>query len=284
LASDGSAFHGTGATGRIGRKNYYFNPATKMRLSAEDLESEAKEIVSGIIRGSSNFREAIARKSTISNGALQRLDSHLAALRTEIEEREIEKRNEAKRLDLISVGASESELEMCRAEYRSALERIRASIEQNQKTVKRLEERLSHLREEEIDSAAISARARELQDRIQDQDPVALKNAYRNLFEAIYVEPNATEGVVRLSFTIRDQHSAITEEEKGSVGERMVARFTPYLKLLKHIKRLSFPAPSKRAFPRISSNYTEKAFHSQTLVVRQAQPKTRSVRFCSAPE
>lgn len=146
----------------------------------------------------------------------------MLALRAEIEECEIEKRNEAKRLDIVSVGATESELEMCRIEYRSALERIRTSIHLKQKTLRQLEDRRSLLRDEEIDSAAISKRARELQNRIQDQDPVALKNAYRNLFEAIYVEPNATEGVVRLSFTIRDQHSVITEEEKGSVGERMV--------------------------------------------------------------
>lgn len=127
----------------------------------------------------------------------------MLALRAEIEECEIEKRNEAKRLDIVSVGATESELEMCRIEYRSALERIRTSIHLKQKTLRQLEDRRSLLRDEEIDSAAISKRARELQNRIQDQDPVALKNAYRNLFEAIYVEPNATEGVVRLSFTSR---------------------------------------------------------------------------------
>ena len=111
---------------------------------------------------------------------------------------------------------------MWRHEYRTAIDRIRKSIVQKNTSLVALETKRSELSDDQLDVASISRRAGEILGRIQDRDPVALKNAYRNLFEAIYVEPNAADGVIRLSFTLKDQHAVVTEEEKGSVGEKMV--------------------------------------------------------------
>jgi hypothetical protein len=63
---------------------------------------------------------------------------------------------------------------------------------------------------------------------LQDQDPVALKNAYRELFEAIIVKrSHVTSGIIDLHFVLKDGMSSaemtgITAEEKSSVSNEMV--------------------------------------------------------------
>ena len=43
-AIDQTTFFGTGANGNGGRKNYYFNKASNLRLDADDIEKEAEKI------------------------------------------------------------------------------------------------------------------------------------------------------------------------------------------------------------------------------------------------
>lgn len=85
-----------------------------------------------------------------------------------------------------------------------------------------IERRREQNASDKISVSTLAERAKDIQDRLQADDPVALKNAYRELFEAIYAAPVASDGTIQLRFVLNGRHPAITEEEQGSVGERMV--------------------------------------------------------------
>jgi site-specific DNA recombinase len=74
LHSDHSSFHGTGANGRMVRKNYYFNKTHSIRLAAEDIEAEAKRTVAQIIRGSKPFQDALGKLHKTGATRLQKWD------------------------------------------------------------------------------------------------------------------------------------------------------------------------------------------------------------------
>ncbi len=221
--TDGSQFHGAGATGARGRKDYYFNPKQKIRLSADAIEEEAKQTVAHIIRGSAPFRDAIKRKSVAGETMKQLLDSQSKRLQIELAELEEGKQSAAKRFDVLTKSATEDEVAIYRDEYKSELNRIRSDIENRRKTSESIELQRQQLADDEITSQALADRAQEIQDRIHAQDPVALKNAYRELFEAVWVNPSPKDGTVQLNFTLRGhQAEAITEEEMFRVGGKLV--------------------------------------------------------------
>ncbi|MGZ3781537.1 MAG: recombinase family protein [Pseudobdellovibrionaceae bacterium] len=223
LQSDGSSFHGTGATGRVGRKNYYFNSKHKIRLSAEDIENEAKKTVAQIIRSSKPFQEAITQKSLATETLKQFLDSQSRKISAELVAINGRKQAAARRFDLLSKDATENDLALYRDEYKSEIERIKLEFEEHQRAQTNLDLQRERLSTNEIAISELINRAENTQTRIEAQDPVALKNAYRELFEAVYVNLSPSEGSAVLNFVLRGhQSAAITLEENGSVVEKMV--------------------------------------------------------------
>ncbi len=126
--------------------------------------------------------------------------------------------------DILTKSATEEEQSIYRDEYKSELNRIRGDMESRRKTLEAIDLQRQQLAEDEITTQTLADRAQEIQDRIQAQDPVALKNAYRELFEVVWVNPSPKDGAVQLNFTLRGHQdsSAITEGEMFRVGGKLV--------------------------------------------------------------
>ena len=224
LQKDGSPFSGTGAWGKSKKRtDYYYNQTHKIRLSAEDLEAEAKRTVSQIIRGSKPFQEAIKQKSLATDSLKQFLDSQTRLLNAEISSLSERKQAAARRFDLLSVDASDADLKLHRDDYRNEMDLIRQETEQKQRAIDGVQLQRENLSFNEVETSTLIDRAQDTLGRIQAHDPVALKNAYQELFEGIYVSLSPSEGSAVLNFVLRGHKaSVITEEEKDSFGDKMV--------------------------------------------------------------
>lgn len=223
LQSDGSSFHGTGATGRLGRKNYYFNKTHKIRLSADDIETEAKRTVSQIIRGSKPFQDAIKHKALATDSLKQFLDSQTRQINAELSSLVERKQAASRRFDLLSGKATGNDLELFSDDYKNELEQIRQESELKQKSLQNIQRQREHLSYDEIGVSTLLERAQDTLAQVEAQDPVALRNAYQELFEGVYVSLSPSEGSAVLNFVLRGhQTAAITEEENYSFGNEMV--------------------------------------------------------------
>jgi DNA invertase Pin-like site-specific DNA recombinase len=223
LAADKSPFHGTGANGNGGRKNYYFNPKHRMRLDTAAVEDEAKRTVSKIIHDSTEFRDAIKRKAVATQSLKQFLESQLRQNLQELKGLDHEKQLIGQRFDYLLKEATDPERDMYQLEYSNELKRILLKAEELKQVQVSAASKLARLQEETANTKALVDMAEEVQGKIRLSDPVALKNAYRELFEAVLVTPAPTDGVIKLNFILRNgQDALITVEEKGSVVDRMV--------------------------------------------------------------
>lgn len=227
LQTDGSPFSGTGAWGKSKKRtDYYYNQTHKIRLSAGDLEAEAMRTVSQIIRGSKPFQDAIKQKVLATDSLKQFLDMQTRQLSAEISSLAERKQAAARRFDLLSVDASESDLKLYRDDYKNEMDVIRQESDQKEKAIENLLRQRDHLSDNEVETSTLIDRAQDTLGRIETKDPVALKNAYQELFEAIYVNLSPSEGSAELNFILKGHHSAvITEEEKDSFGDKMVGIF-----------------------------------------------------------
>ncbi len=165
---------------------------------------------------------ALKQKSLATESLRHFLDSQHRRVNSEIGELAERKQASARRFDLLSNGAPASDVELYRNDYKIEHEQIQLEVKNRQRTLQDLELQRARLVSNEQGIDDLLDRAQETQDRIEDQDPVTLKNAYRELFEAVYVNLSPTDGVAVLTFVLRGHGASITKEENGSVGDNMV--------------------------------------------------------------
>lgn len=221
-------FHGTGAWGANSRSNYYFNKATGLRISAEALEAEARKVLSDIIRKTPKLQEAIQRRCLDAKKASGLLDDSESKLRDEIQRAQSEQDKLNKRLDFLLKDSTEEEIAAFKEDYRKEFAKHRANLQKLNEQLKLTQRRKIEIETQDPDWNDMTNKAGEILKLLQDKDPVALKNAYRELFEAIIVKrSHATSGIIDLHFVLKDGMSSaemtgITAEEKSSVSNEMV--------------------------------------------------------------
>lgn len=218
--SDGSSFGGTGAWGRNNVNNYYWNKTHDLRVPVDVAETEAKNTVAEIIQNSPKLREAIMRKGIATTSAIQLLEQQAKKLDSEISQLENEKLNLGKRLDFLLADGDDNEAGKFRKEYKGEFNRINGEIQCRRESLSLIDKRGQELRVDGFDYKDLAKRAREIQDIMQECDPVALKNAYRDLFESVIVGDVDKGGKLEFQFVLRDGLSdAVTVGAKSSTGE-----------------------------------------------------------------
>jgi DNA invertase Pin-like site-specific DNA recombinase len=220
---DGTTFHGTGANGNGGRKSYYFNRATKLRIDADDVEHEAANAVVRIIKDSEKLLNVIQRHSKsqtrkdLLRGQTQRMKDLLHGLKSE-------KDRAALKFETLLAEGSKDKRGQYTKEYESTVERIDTETSKLQAQIDTLERSRSVGGDDffgEFKERLIVAQ--KMQDLItRKADPVMVKAAYRKLFRAVIAEPCLNTGTFKLKFIIGDNGGSDTNGEQGSVMEEVV--------------------------------------------------------------
>lgn len=201
---DGSSFGGTGAWGGAGRLNYYYNAKHKIRLKAEALEEIAAETVSKMIDETPELRDALRRRGAQTTNALQLLAGEIERQRLALAE--VQRRQDAldKRLDFLLKDGELTDAESFRQDYATERARLKAERDGIEQTIHRLSGQKHELEADAFDWRTLGGNARKVLGIIGEHDPVALKNAYQGLFEAVVVGEMDGNGVRPLEFIAKD--------------------------------------------------------------------------------
>ena len=201
---DGSSFGGTGAWGGAGRLNYYYNTKHKIRLKAEALEELAAETVSKMIDETPELRDALRRRGTQTTNALQLLVGEIERQRVALVE--VQQRQDAldKRLDFLLRDGELTDAESFRQDYAAERARLKAERDGIEQTIHRLSGQRRELEQDSFDWKTLGGNAKKILGIIGEHDPVALKNAYQGLFEAVVVGEMDGNGVRPLEFIAKD--------------------------------------------------------------------------------
>ena len=87
---------------------------------------------------------------------------------------------------------------------------LRHKIVTKQNGLELIQEKKREITEQSFNWKELGEKARKTLDIIAENDATALKNAYRELFEAILVRRSDSEGMRELKFVLRDDFSAET--------------------------------------------------------------------------
>lgn len=221
--ADGSIFHGTGAWGKTARSNYYYNKKHSVRLDAQQVETECKRIVGQLIRESVELQDAIRRRSEQSKGAMDLLAGEVQRVKIKLDGIQAEKVAQNRRLDFLLGHGDTAGAELFKEEYARETSRLRQEEARLVLALQQLESHRAEVANGAFDWSAMGTRAKEILDVIQENDPVALKNALRTLFEAVVVGELEAGGVRKLEFLLKDGKnknagsSSVIPEETSSV-------------------------------------------------------------------
>lgn len=200
---DGTTFHGTGANGNGGRKNYYLNKAHNFRIDADDAEEGASKAVIQIIKDSEKLQKSI-KKHSQSQTMQDLLKSDIQRLKDMIEGLKQEKKRASQRLDILIDGGSPEKAKQYVAEYEKTLERVDTECTKLQARLDTLERSKTGptdaFYEQFKDDLAMAKHIQKLV--ANNADPVFIKGAYAKLFKAAVAEPCQETGTYKLRFFV----------------------------------------------------------------------------------
>lgn len=222
---DGTKFEGGSAWSGENRHAYYFNRKHNIRLKAEALEDTAKETVAKVIEDSTEFREAVKRREVNVSATAQLLRNEIDKREAQLDSLEEEKGRLNRRLDFLLSGENDGGQADFREEYRRELARLNTEIGQVREQMDALGAKRREFETGEFDWKSLKEGARKVLDILGEHDPVALKNAYANFFEAAVIGDLDDQGVRPVEFVFRNDFSPnslfVAAEEKSRVIEKM---------------------------------------------------------------
>lgn len=125
--ADKTTFCGTGANGNGGRKNYYFNKSSNLRIDAEEAELGASKAVIQIIKDSEKLLRSIRRHST-SESRNDLYKSELQRSKDILNGLEVEKKKAYGRLDLLIQNGSQEKVKQYVKDFEDSVDKIDKEI------------------------------------------------------------------------------------------------------------------------------------------------------------
>lgn len=222
----GEKFGGSsGTSAREKRYGYYLCPKPHNRIPADPLEAEVKRIVGNLIGDSREIQEAIKRRCMEAETTAKTLEQEMCRIHDELTMLQAEFKELNQNLSFLTKGASESEADQFREQFRSQFSELRQRIIAKKNGLELITSKRRKVEEDTFDWKELADKARKTLELIEEKDPTALKNAYRELFEAILVGDPDAEGVRELKFVLRDDFAeaaySATPAETFSIIEKM---------------------------------------------------------------
>lgn len=221
---DGSPFHGRSAWGEHSeeRTHYYYNKNLKHPIRVEVLEDEVKEIVSEVIKKSPKLRDAIQRRLKDGQSLTSLLEGQIANVENQIEVLRIEKQKLNRRLDFLLEEGSDEDAKAFKQEYRAKMADLDNKISQCEENIRIMGRQAKEAKLDSFDWTEVAEKAQRIQDIWQENDPMALKEAYGRLFEVIVVEEEDSQGIRPLKFVLKDSYSeGMILADKGCVDLKL---------------------------------------------------------------
>lgn len=226
--SDGSPLSGKSGVGEHNKERYHYYASTKLQkpIPAYLLEDEAMKIVGEIVKGSAQFQNCIKQRCADVKSLRELLVGQADSLRAKIALLEAEKQKWFTRLDVLIDGATPEEIKNFRVEFGKKTETINREIASIEESLKNIELRSQETNEDGFDWDRLGDQAVKIQKLVQENDPVALKNAYRKLFKAIVVGELDENGNRSLKFVLRgdDFDDYVNRADAGCVDIKMAQK------------------------------------------------------------
>ncbi len=222
---DGSTFHGTGANGNGGRKNYYFSKAKKLRIDADEAELGASKAVVQIIKDSEKLLKAVKRHSQ-SETRQSLLKSEKQRFLDMIEGLKAEKKRAELRFEALLADGSREKRGQYTKEFETSVDRINTETSKLQAQFDTLERKQAVVTDNFYDQFKDRLEiAQKIQNLISKKaDPVHIKGAYAKLFNAVIAEPCQETGTYKLQFVIGkgEAEKPVPNGGQGSVTRTLV--------------------------------------------------------------
>ncbi len=200
---DGTTFAGNGAWGKTGRISYYWNKAHNIRIPADVIEKEVSKIVSEVIKRSPRLREGIKKWGAQVQTTAQLLNDQVGKIEGEIIRLKGEQEKIDKRLDFLLEDSSPEEAKKFQRKYREDSAGIEAEIGKCHEALHAIQTQRNDFESEGFDWKHLTERAEHIQEVVNENDPEALRVAYRKLFAAVIVGDIDKRGVRPLIFNLR---------------------------------------------------------------------------------
>lgn len=221
---DGSPFHGRSAWGENSeaRIHYYYNKNLKHPIRVEILEDEVKKTVSEIIQKSPKLRESIQRRLKDGQSLTSLLEGQISNVENQIESLKLEKQKLNRRLDFLLEEGSAEDAKAFKQEYKEKMSDLDSKISRCEENIRVMSRQAKEVKEDSFDWTEVAEKAQKIQDIWQENDPIALKEAYGQLFEIILVGDEDSQGIRPLKFVLKDSYSEdVILADKGCVGLEM---------------------------------------------------------------
>ncbi len=186
----------------------------KHPFHAEDLETEAKKVAAGIIRENDQVQDAVRRRCKDIKSLMNLIQGQADKLILEIASLEKDKSALDKRLDFLLADGGTEDAKLFKDNYKNKMVEINEQIGQRKAALETMAVKGKDLDDDTFDWKTVKSRATEILDLIQD-DPVALKRAYGQLFEAIVVGDLDKDGKRPLKFVLREEGEGPKTKKPG---------------------------------------------------------------------
>lgn len=203
---DGSNFAGESAWKGDYRHTYYFNRENDVRLVAETIEEEAQRVTSEIVRKTPTILNAIAKFGKECIAASDIHFTQVSKLKSELESLEKDKKALDRRLDFLLEEGTTEGAQAFRLEYKTEVERLNKAMKSKRHQIEQVSAKAEALKNEEFNWKEVGKNCEAALAAVQEKDPVALKTAFRHLFEAIVVGDIGTDGKTELKFVLKGQN------------------------------------------------------------------------------
>ena len=211
---DGSSFVGSGAWGRNATKStYYYNRTNKIRVRTGVFEAAAEKILHHVVENSAAFRNSIADYAARKDASVGVVAGKIAEIDERLTNLVLEKGRLDKRLSFLLESSNREMLHSFREEYEKQFTALKNEERELGRRKGQLELLQKQIREAQAlpqnsglgcVNTAISC--------VKRKDAIALKSAYRQLFEKIVVQP-LDNAKVRLKFVFKKLSPTARVEE-----------------------------------------------------------------------
>lgn len=208
---DGSTFRGCSGTGKTKRSHYYFNEENGLRIKCELFEEDVKKVVTKIIENSPELQDAIRDAGEETSDNIQFLNQRLKDIKRSIERVEQQKKNCFQKLELLTAGSSEEDVQVFKSEFKGVLQTCAKEKQELEDQLRKTEQELAEIEASSFSWKEIPQHASRVQDLMLDKDPVALKRAYRGLFSAIIVGDEDEMGNRILTYVLKNSDELPTD-------------------------------------------------------------------------
>ena len=213
---DGSHFKGYCGNGKTQSSFYYRNVKHKINIRADLIEADALKVLTSIIKKEAAFQDAVKKYGVDVADHFQFLETQLSKLREESLRIQSEKRNYMENLTLLLKSCSNpDEMVAIKDGFKSHLEEFNLNFSEVETRVIRLTKELHEARSNRFSWSNLDEQVGKVLGIIADNEPLALKMAFRALFEAVVIGPENDLGIRTISYILSE------ESHEDIVGPRL---------------------------------------------------------------